>query len=89
MSCILGIDIGTTSTIGILITLPDRVLASASRPVSLSAPQPGWAEEDPEQWWQNVCELIPELLARAAVSADRIDAIGITGMLPALVLLDT
>ncbi len=88
MSCILGIDIGTTSTIGILISMPDRVLATASRPVSFSAPQTGWAEEDPEKWWQNVCELIPELLASAAVSADRIDAIGITGMLPAVVLLD-
>jgi ribulose kinase len=37
MQYLLGIDIGTTSTIGILIGLPDKVLATASRPVTLSA----------------------------------------------------
>jgi ribulose kinase len=36
MQYLLGIDIGTTSTIGILIGLPDKVLATASRPVTLS-----------------------------------------------------
>jgi len=50
MACVIGLDIGTTSTIGILIRLPDRVLGTVSRPVTLSSPRPGWAEEDPEQW---------------------------------------
>lgn len=49
MQYLLGIDIGTTSTIGILIGLPDKVLATASRPVMLSAPHSGWTEESPEQ----------------------------------------
>jgi len=34
MHCVVGLDIGTTSTIGILIALPDQVLAMASRPVT-------------------------------------------------------
>ena len=49
MSVVLGLDIGTTSTIGILIRLPGEVLGTASRPVTLSSPRPGWAEEDPRQ----------------------------------------
>ena len=50
MTCVLGIDIGTTSTVGILIRPPDAVLAMASRPVTLHSDHPGWAEEEPEDW---------------------------------------
>ena len=86
MSCVLGLDIGTTSTIGILIRLPDQVIATASRPVTLSSPHPGWAEEDPRQWWSNVAAIARELMAQ--VEAAELKAIGVTGMLPAVVLLD-
>ncbi|MHA1553364.1 MAG: FGGY-family carbohydrate kinase [Alphaproteobacteria bacterium] len=88
MTCFLGVDIGTTSTIGILIRLPDQVLATVSRPVTFSAPHAGWAEEDPEEWWDNVCTIVPELLTRAGVDASDIAGIGVTGMLPAIILLD-
>ncbi len=88
MSCVLGIDIGTTSTIAILIDVGGKVLAQATRPVTLFSPQQGWAEEDPEQWWSNVCELVPELLTKAQLPAAAIRAVGVTGMLPATVLLD-
>jgi xylulokinase len=88
MTCVLGLDIGTTSTIGVLLRLPGVVLALASRPVTLRAPHPGWAEEDPAEWWANVCALVPELLAKAGVSAGEVGAVGVAGMLPAVVLLD-
>jgi xylulokinase len=88
MSHVIGLDIGTTSTIGILLALPDRVVARVSRPVTLSSPHPGWAEEDPEVWWRNVCAIVPALLEDAGLPAEAIAAIGVTGMLPALVLLD-
>lgn len=85
----LGLDIGTTSTIGILIEpAAARVLALASRPVTLSSPHPGWAEEDPAEWWANVTALVPQLLAEAGIAAAEIGAVGVTGMLPAVVLLD-
>jgi xylulokinase len=89
MSCVLGIDIGTTSTIGILLRLPQQVLGLVSRPVELSTPHPGWAEENPLQWWDNVCAITRELLRRGAVDAAEIRAVGVTGMTPAVVLLDT
>src|ERR1700722_17202915 len=88
MPCVLGLDIGTTSTIGILIRPPDETLALASRPVALRSDHVGWAEEDPEQWWSNVGEIVRELLRAAGVSAADIAAVGVTGMLPAIVLLD-
>jgi xylulokinase len=86
MSVVLGLDIGTTSTIGILIRLPDTVLATASRPVTLSSPHAGWAEEDPRQWWANVSAITRELMA--SIDPGELKAIGVTGMLPAVVLLD-
>lgn len=88
MSFFLGLDIGTTSTIGILIDDGDRILATASRPATLSSPHPGWAEENPEQWWGNVCAIVPRLLEKAGCQAGEISAIGVTGMVPAVVLLD-
>jgi xylulokinase len=88
MALVLGLDIGTTSTIGIIADTAGETRALASRPVRLSSPHPGWAEEDPAEWWDNVCALIPELLAQAGASAERIAAVGVGGMLPAIVLID-
>jgi xylulokinase len=87
MSYVLGLDIGTTSTIGIAIHPKGEVAGLAKRPVDLYSERIGWAEEDPEQWWSNVREIITELIANGIDSAE-IQAIGVTGMLPAVILLD-
>jgi xylulokinase len=88
MACLIGLDIGTTSTAGIMIGLPDRVLGLATRPVGLRSERPGWAEEDPRQWWSNVCEVIRELLELSGVPAEAVGGVCAAGMLPAVVLLD-
>jgi xylulokinase len=89
MSCVLGLDIGTTSTIGVLVRPPDQTLALASRPVVLRSDHVGWAEEDPEQWWANVGEIVRELMRSGGASPADVAAVGVTGMLPAVVLLDS
>ena len=89
MNYAIGLDVGTTSTIGILLSLPNKILAHATRPVNLNSPFPGWAEENPDEWWKNVVEIISELLSKAKVRPEKIHAIGVTGMLPAVVLLDS
>ena len=88
MSCVLGIDVGTTSTIGIVVRLPETVLGIAARPVTLMSRRPGWAEEDPEQWWENVRAVTRELIDRTGIDPHDIAGVGVTGMLPAVVLLD-
>ena len=88
MRCVLGLDIGTTSTIGVLIRPPDQTLALASRPVALRSDHVGWAEEDPEQWWANVGEIVRELMRSSGASPADVAVVGVTGMLPAMVLLD-
>lgn len=85
-SIVIGLDIGTTSTVAIAARLPGEVLAVASRPVTLSSPHAGWAEEDPEQWWTNTIEVLREVIS--TVPANEIAGICVTGMLPAVILLD-
>jgi xylulokinase len=87
MGYVIGLDIGTTSTIGILIDpRARRVIAKESRPVTLYAEHAGWAEEDPLQWWENLRAICQKLVAE--VGAERISAVGVAGMVPAVVLLD-
>jgi len=81
-----GIDIGTTSTIGILVDDSGRVLAKTSRDCDLYSDRPTWAEEEPEQWWRNTCAILNEMLA--SVDAGDVAAIGVTGMVPALIAMD-
>ncbi len=88
MALTIGIDIGTTSTIGILIDTEGATLALASRPTGLHSEHPGWAEEEPEEWWRNACAVTRELLQVSGRSGSDIAAVGVTGMLPAVVLLD-
>ena len=63
MPLLLGLDIGTTSTIGILIDDAGATVATVSRPCTLHSDRANWSEEDPEQWWRNSCAVIRELLA--------------------------
>ena len=88
MPLLLGLDIGTTSTIGILIDGEGRTLATASRPSELNSPKAGWAEEDAQAWWSNCCAIVRELLAMTGAQANEIAAVGATGMVPAVLLLD-
>ncbi len=88
MPLLLGLDIGTTSTIGIVIDAAGRTLALESRPATLHSDHPNWSEEDPDEWWRNVCAICQALLAADGVAADDIAAVGVTGMLPTIILID-
>jgi xylulokinase len=85
---LLGIDVGTTATKAILADPQGGIAAEASAPSRLRSPHPGWAEEDPEEWWENVCTLVPRLFRNAGISKDAIAAVGVSGMVPTLVCLD-
>lgn len=83
MSLLLGIDIGTTATKALLLDPERGPVAEAERRATLRSPQAGWAEEDPDEWWANVCALTRELAAGAQVAA-----VGFSGMVPCVILLD-
>lgn len=88
ISYLLGIDIGTTSTKVVVINNNGQMVADVSRPSNLSSLHPGWAEEDPNQWWRNVTWAIPEVLRQANIDPKQIAAVGLSGMVPTLILLD-
>ena len=62
---ILAVDQGTTNTKAILIDRQGAIQARASRPLSISFPQPGWVEQDPEALWTSVLEAASECIASA------------------------
>lgn len=88
MAYLLGIDIGTTSTIGIVIDDAGKSHGVESRPVTLHSDHANWSEEEPAEWWENVGAICRELLTKTGIAAAEIKAIGITGMLPCVILLD-
>jgi xylulokinase len=85
---LMGIDIGTTATKIILIDLDGHVIASVEKPSTLLSSHAGWAEESANQWWQNVQEGVPECIRMGGIDAGQIAAVGTSGMVPTIVLLD-
>src|ERR1700737_1308406 len=83
---VLGIDVGTTGLKAVALHQVRGIVAQAERPHELLSPRPGWAEEDPNLWWKTTVEAIRELLT--IIPAADIAAIGVSGMVPAMVLLD-
>ena len=57
----LGLDIGTSSVKAVLMDGAGRVVASASRPLTVSRPYPLWSEQDPEDWWQATLAALDDL----------------------------
>ncbi|MCF7548216.1 FGGY family carbohydrate kinase [Pseudonocardia sp. WMMC193] len=85
---LLGLDIGTTSTKGVLLDLDRGVVAERRLPVELHSPRIGHAEVEAADWWANVCLLPAALLAAAGVDAGAVAGVAVTGMVPAVLPVD-
>ncbi|MFC6081268.1 FGGY-family carbohydrate kinase [Sphaerisporangium aureirubrum] len=79
----LGVDIGTSSSKGVLVDAAGRVLASAVREHEAARPRPGHVEMDGELWWAEFRDLAAELTTGADVAA-----VGVSGMGPCVLLTD-
>lgn len=82
---VLGVDIGTSSSKGVLVDLSGRVVASAAREHTVSRPRPGWVEMDGRVWWEEFCSLSHQL---ASDPAWDVVAVGVSGMGPCVLLVD-
>ncbi len=87
-SSILGLDIGTSSVKGLLCNLNGKIITQAEAANQLISTHAGWAEQSPDRWIENVFEVIHSCLQTAKISGADIAAVGISGMVPALLLLD-
>jgi xylulokinase len=86
---LMGIDIGTQSIRVALLDLDGRVFASASTPQDMQTPRPGWAEQDPQVWWDSVVANIRRVLAETGVPPREILGIGVSGQMHGTVPIDT
>ena len=76
---LVGLDVGTSGVKGVAIDGEGSVLATASAPYPLARPNPGWSEQEPEDWWraaQDVLARLPE------------GPVGLSGQMHGLVVLD-
>lgn len=89
---LLGYDIGSSSVKASLVNAETGVcIASAFYPkveAEIIAVQPGWAEQKPEMWWQNLKLATAAVMEQSAVSAEQIAAIGISYQMHGLVCVD-
>ena len=89
---LLGYDIGSSSVKASLVNAETGVcVASAFYPkveAEIIAVQPGWAEQKPEMWWQNLKLATAAVMEQSAVSAEQIAAIGISYQMHGLVCVD-
>ncbi len=88
MTYYLGIDIGTSGTKTVLYDLKGSMHAEHLVEYPLSQPKNGWAEQDPEHWWQAVVETIKLVLDKSGVSNEDVKGIGLSGQMHGLVMLD-
>ena len=82
----LGVDLGTSSMKVLLVDGSGKVLGSTSQSYPLMMPQPGWSEQDPEQWWSALCVCVPKLLE--GVDASQVAGLSVGGQMHGLVALD-
>lgn len=84
----LGIDVSTTGSKGLLINENGVVVGSGAGEHPISTPKPLWSEQDPPDWWQATCQAIRLALIDANISGKQVAAVGLTGQMHGLVLLD-
>ncbi|MBI1342854.1 MAG: carbohydrate kinase [Terrimonas sp.] len=89
---LLGIDIGTSSIkVSVVDAASRQCLATATYPETESAiqsPQPGWAEQSPDMWWEHVQQAIRKANALGLYNPKDIKAIGIAYQMHGLVMVD-
>jgi xylulokinase len=88
MAYFLGLDVSTTGAKALIIDEEGCVLASHTTEYPLSTPKPLWSEQDPADWWQGAVASIKAALSRANLAGDAISAVGLTGQMHGLVMLD-
>ncbi len=80
---LLGLDLGTGSCKALLLSADGVVLGQASRSYVVNAPQIGWSESNPLEWWEAI-----GAAAREAVGQHEVHAIGLSGQMHGTVLCD-
>ena len=89
MKYVLGIDVGTGGTRAVIVEGAGKIVSSAtSEHVPFASPKIGWAEQDPQDWYQAAGKAIRQAISEAGIPATQISAVGLAGQMHGAVLLD-
>ncbi len=75
-SLVIGLDSSTTATKAIVIDKRGKVITQANKTINLSSPQPGYYEQDPEDWWISAKKTLRKITDQ--INPERIEALGIS-----------
>ena len=85
---LMGVDLGTSSCKTALFEPDGRVAALGGADYSVRYPQRGWAEQDPEEWWDGICRAIRGMMESSGISPAEIAGIGVDGQSWSAIALD-
>ena len=85
---LLGVDIGTSSCKTALFDENGQVAAQGGSEYPVSYPEKGWAEQDPEDWWNGVCQAVRDMTGRSGINPADIAGIGVDGQSWSAIALD-
>ncbi|HEV7810880.1 MAG TPA: xylulokinase [Candidatus Limnocylindrales bacterium] len=88
MAFVLGIDVSTTATKAVLVGDDGRVRGTGVAEYAFDVPRPLWSEQDPALWWDGAVAAIRSVLASTGVPPEQVAAVGLTGQMHGLTLLD-
>jgi xylulokinase len=88
MRYFIGIDSSTTATKALLVDEQGDVVAVAASEYDYETPRPLWTEQHPDLWWNGAVQSIRGILAQSGIDPKAVAAIGLTGQMHGLVLLD-
>lgn len=88
MPYFIGIDIGTSGTKTVLFNEKGDTIASSLYEYPLYQPNVGWAEQNPEDWWNATVWTIKDVIAKSRVKPSEIKGLGLSGQMHGLVMLD-
>lgn len=84
----IGLDLGTSACKGVAVAPDGRVLAESRQGYGMVTEQPGWAEQDPADWWRALTSCVRTLIERLAPAHGQPSAIGVTGQMHGLMAID-
>lgn len=89
MACVIGIDLGTSSVRVVALNPAGEIVALHGHEYPIHQPVAGFAEQSPEDWWKATCECLRHVTETLAGQSEHVTAIGLSGQMHGLVLLDS
>lgn len=85
---LIGLDVGTSGVKVLVLDTDGRIRANVMESYPSDSPRPLWSEQDPEVWWKASCRAIKRAIKEARVPTSSVGAIGLSGQMVGLTVLD-